>query len=76
MKITYDQDVDALTIIFKQGEPVVESDEAKPGVVLDFDSAGELVSIELLDASKRMPNVTHMEFQLTPEKPAESSFSD
>jgi uncharacterized protein YuzE len=48
MKILYDQDVDALTIILKQDTPVEESDEAKPGIILDYDSLGELVSIEIL----------------------------
>ncbi|MDA3951227.1 MAG: DUF2283 domain-containing protein [Spirochaeta sp.] len=45
MTIRYDQDVDALTITLKHDTPVDESDETRPGVVLDYDDAGDLVSI-------------------------------
>ena len=36
MKVTYDPEVDALTIILSDVS-VEESDEAKPGVILDYD---------------------------------------
>lgn len=61
MRIRYDQDVDALTIIFKLDTPVEESDEARPGVILDYDKGGELVSIEILNASEHMPDDTTRE---------------
>ena len=66
MKIRYDQSVDALTIVLQQNVEVEESDEAKPGVVLDYDRDGNLVAIEVLDASRHIPDVTTMEFQLSP----------
>jgi len=53
VKVTYDAGTDSLTVVFRDA-PVVESDEEKPGVILDYDEAGNLVSIELLDASKRV----------------------
>ena len=43
-----------LSIIFKDGVAVVESDEEKPDVILDFDEQAHLVSIEVLDASERI----------------------
>ena len=53
MKINYDARTDTLTVILCDA-PVAESDEDKPGVILDYDDAGNLVSIEVLDASTRV----------------------
>ena len=55
MKVTYDQEVDILNIELSETE-IEESDEDKPGVILDYDADGNIVSIEILDASKRMRN--------------------
>ena len=62
MKATYDARTDTLSIIFKQGVEIAESDEDKPGVVLDYDEHGNLVSLEILDASKRIGETRRIEF--------------
>jgi len=63
MKAVYDPRTDTLTLELKPG-PVAESDEDKPGVILDYDAAGNLVGIEILDASKRVAGVRTMQFQI------------
>lgn len=55
MKITYDPTVDVLRIIFKN-VPIEESGEDKPGVIIDYDKDGNVVGLEILDASKRIDN--------------------
>lgn len=44
---------------------VEESDEEKPGVILDYDSNGNVVSVEILDASKRRGNPLSVEYAVT-----------
>jgi len=61
MKITYDPEVDVIRIIFSNA-PIEESDEEKPNVVLDFDKDSNVVSMEILDASRRMENPRTVEY--------------
>lgn len=61
MKIIYDPNTDTPTVILKDA-PVVESDEDNPGVVLDFDEEGNVVGLEILDASRRVTDPGHVEF--------------
>ena len=61
MKITYDPDTDTLTVVLKDAI-VAESDEEKPGVIMDFDDKGDIVGFELLDASSRVTDPRHVEF--------------
>ena len=61
MKVTYDPEVDVLRIVFRNS-PVEESDEDKPGVILDYDKDGNIVGLEVLDASKRIENPRSVEY--------------
>ena len=64
MKVTYDSEVDVLRIILSDA-PIEESDEEKPGVIIDFDKEGNIVGIEILDASERVTNPRAVEYAVT-----------
>jgi uncharacterized protein YuzE len=64
MKVIYDQTADTLTIIFT-GSSIAESDEEKPGVILDYDDKGNLVSLEIMDASLRVSVPSKIEYQVS-----------
>jgi uncharacterized protein YuzE len=51
MKIAYDPEVDALSIIFR--ETTVTTKHLAEGIAADYDSDGKLAGIEILDAIKR-----------------------
>lgn len=61
MKATYDPEVDVLRLLFSSA-PVEESDEDKPGIILDYDRDGNLVGLEVLDASTRVEDPRSVEF--------------
>ena len=65
MKVTYDTATDSLTVVLNEKASIAESDEDKPGVILDYDNKGNLVSLEVLDASKRVTEAKKIEFQTT-----------
>ena len=65
MKVIYDRESDTLTIIFAEA-PVAESNEDKPGVILDYDEKGNLISLEILDASQRVSIPSKIEYQVSP----------
>lgn len=64
MKVTYDPEVDVINIILNDAL-VDESDESKPGIIFDYDKKGEIVSIEILNASKRTKNPRSVEYAVT-----------
>ncbi len=71
MNITYDPSVDILRIILDDSE-IDESDEEIEGIIMDYNPAGQLVGIEILDASKRVDNPYVMNYSVTQEKASRS----
>jgi YD repeat-containing protein len=63
VKVIYDKETDTLSIILHPGK-VAASDEPRPGMILDYDKAGRLVAIELLDASEQVKGPHSVEFAL------------
>jgi uncharacterized protein YuzE len=63
VKVKYDPEVDVFRIIFSD-VAVEESDESRPGVILDYDLNGNLVGLELLDASKRVEDPMSVEYAI------------
>jgi uncharacterized protein YuzE len=63
MKVKYDKEVDVLYIGLSE-EKIKESDEDKPGIILDYDEKGSIVGIEILNASKRMKDPSKMEYEV------------
>ena len=63
MKIEYDPKADAMYIRLLAGE-VTESEEVRPGVVLDFDVNGRVLGIEMLDVSLRTDNPRELAMEL------------
>jgi len=57
MVIRYEKELDIIYIKLSEGK-VAESDEKKPGIILDYDESGNIMGIEILHASKKvnMPN--------------------
>ncbi|MFN7812212.1 MAG: DUF2283 domain-containing protein [Planctomycetia bacterium] len=64
MKVLFDPETDTLSVLVMNGV-VAESDEPRPGIILDYDANGSLLSVEILDASKHMPIPRQVEFEVT-----------
>ena len=64
MNITYDKETDSLTITFLD-TTIDESDEIRPGIIADFDKDNSLVSIEILNASKKVQALTEIGYNST-----------
>ena len=50
--VDYDRVADALYIKLRDGR-VAYSEEAAPGVIVDYDEKGEIIGIEVIGVSKR-----------------------
>ena len=63
MKVTYNQEVDVLSIQILDGK-VAESEESKPGIIIDYDDNGNILRIEILNASKHSDSPFKVDYEL------------
>jgi uncharacterized protein YuzE len=52
IKFEYDAEVDAAYLTLRNGR-VAESEEVRPGIVVDFDAGEEIVGVEILQFTRR-----------------------
>mgnify|MGYP000971902321 CR=1 FL=1 len=66
MKLTVDQSADALYLRLDASQ-IIESEEVAPGVILDFNKNDQVVGVEVLKISQRIPdwNPRVLEFETT-----------
>lgn len=64
MRFHYYPETDSLYIELKD-DPSVDSQEIKPGVVLDFDASGDLVGLDIQHASQAV-NLSRLEIEALP----------
>jgi uncharacterized protein YuzE len=57
MKVSVDKEADALYMRLSDSS-IHDSEEVRPGVILDYDDKNNLVGIEILRVSKRVPSAT------------------
>ncbi len=66
MTVEYDPDVDVLRILLSKND-IEESDEVEPGFIVDYDSAGAVVGLEVLHASHKVESLQTVEVRnMTP----------
>lgn len=54
MKLHFDEKGDALYLRLDDS-PIAESEEVRPGIVLDFNAANQVVGVEILRVKERVP---------------------
>jgi len=62
MKVHFDRQSDAIYFLLDDSR-VAESQEVKPGIILDFNEEHQLVGVEILDAGKRIPEASLRKMQ-------------
>jgi len=63
MKIIYDKETDTLSLIFNESQ-IIESDELRDGIIIDFDIQGHIVAVEILDASQTIKDPTAISYEM------------
>jgi uncharacterized protein YuzE len=64
VKLEYDSQADAAYIKLSGGE-ICDSEEVRPGIVVDYDSQDRVIGIEILHVRKERPdiNLDHLELE-------------
>jgi len=57
MKVTIDPEADALYMRLSDTR-IHDSEEVKPGVILDYDDKNNLIGIEIMRVSERVPSAS------------------
>jgi len=65
MRVRYDPETDTLTITLRD-DRIKESDEVRPGVIVDYGYDGAIVRFEVLQASKAVDRTNEMQFAVGP----------
>ena len=63
MKVIYDRETDTLSLILSDTK-IVESDELREGLIVDYNEQGRVVSVEILDASQNIKDPTAISYEL------------
>jgi uncharacterized protein YuzE len=63
MKLEYDPEVDAAYLTLTDS-PVADSEEGKPGIVLDYEANHRVVGIEILNLRRHLPDADLKRLQL------------
>ncbi len=59
MKLSYDKETDTLLIVLTKNS-IEETEEVRPGVLADLDESGALVSLEILNASRKVDTLSEL----------------
>lgn len=62
MKLSYDKEVDVVYIKFSDRD-VYESNEDQEGFIIDYDNDGNVVGLEILEASRKMDFPNKFEYE-------------
>jgi uncharacterized protein YuzE len=63
MKIKYDKQTDVLYIQFND-KTIIKSGEDHKGVIVDYDNDSNVVGIEILNASSKLPQPNIVEYEM------------
>jgi uncharacterized protein YuzE len=65
MKVHFDEQADAVYIRLDDSK-IIDSEEVKPGVILDFNEQNQVVGVEILRVRERVPisHLKQMQFEV------------